>query len=143
MAELSDGALLPEIPGKRLFRTDRPELPQDAPQWLVPALEVFRADVGHDEYPCHFGRNALHLGELFGTWVGADGDLSALRDDLAAFLDATRPFAHRRMALSAFFAPEPGADHAAHGRRFWTALRGLCDLDDRPWPDEIPLAPEH
>ena len=143
MAELNIGALLPEIPGKRLFRTDRTELPQDAPQWLVPALEVFRADVGHDEYPCHFGRNALHLGELFGTWVTADGDLSALRDDLAAFLDATRPFAHRRMALSAFFAPEPGADHAAHGRRFWTVLRSLCDLDDRPWPDEIPLAPEH
>jgi amino acid adenylation domain-containing protein len=143
MAEPTADALLPEIPGKRLFRTDHPELPQDAPQWLAPALEVFRADVGHDEYPCHFGRNALHLGELFGTWVGADGDLSALRADLAAFLDATRPFAHRRMVLSAFFAPEPGADHAAHGRRFWSVLRALSDVDDRPWPDEIPLAPEH
>lgn len=143
MAEPITGALLPDIPGKRLFRTDRTELPQEAPAWLAPAMEVFRADVGHDEYPCHFGRNALHLGELFGTWVGDDGDLPVLRDDLVAFLDATRPFAHRRMALSAFFAPEPGADHAAHGRRFWTALRALSDLDDRPWPDEIPLAPEH
>ncbi|MFD0635619.1 YqcI/YcgG family protein [Catenulispora yoronensis] len=146
MAESTVGGLLPDIPGKRLFRTDRPEVPQDAPQWLVQALEVFRADVGHAEYPCHFGRNALHLGELFGTWIGEDGedgDLATLRDDLAAFLDATRPFAHRRMALSAFFAPEPGADHTAHGRRFWTVLRRLCDADDRPWPDEIPTAPEH
>jgi len=143
MAEPTAGVLLPDIPGKRLFRADRTELPQEAPAWLAPAMEVFRADVGHDEYPCHFGRNALHLGELFGTWIGGDGDLPVLRDDLVAFLEATRPFAHRRMALSAFFAPEPGADHAAHGRRFWTALRALSDLDDRPWPDEIPLAPEH
>ncbi|GAA1964490.1 amino acid adenylation domain-containing protein [Catenulispora subtropica] len=136
--------LLPDIPGKRLFRADRPELPQDAPAWLAQATEAFRADVGHAEYPCHFGRNALNLGELFGTWVGEDGDLSALRDDLAAFLDATRPFANRRMALSAFFAPESGpADHAAHGRRFWTVLRQLRDADDRAWPDEIPTAPEH
>jgi amino acid adenylation domain-containing protein len=143
MAEPTDGALLPEIPGKRLFRADRAELPQDAPPWLAGAMAVFRADVGHAEYPCHFGRNALHLGELFGTWVGDDGDLSAMRDDLAAFLDATRPFAHRRMALSAFFAPAPAAGHAEHGRRFWTVLRRLCDADDRPWPDEIPTAPEH
>ncbi|MDX3192755.1 amino acid adenylation domain-containing protein [Streptomyces sp. MN03-5084-2B] len=143
MAEPAAGALLPEIPGKRLFRTDRTELPQDAPAWLAPALTVFRADVGHTEYPCHFGRNALHLGELFGTWVEEDGDLSAMRDDLAAFLDATRPFPHRRMVLSAFFAPDPAATHAEHGRRFWTVLRRLCDTDDRPWPDEIPTAPEH
>ncbi|WP_103349444.1 amino acid adenylation domain-containing protein [Amycolatopsis sp. CA-128772] len=143
MAEPTAGVLLPEIPGKRLFRADRAELPQDAPAWLVRAAEVFRTDVGHAEYPCHFGRNALHLGELFGTWVGEDGDLAAMRDDLVAFLDATRPFAHRRMALAAFFAPEPGAGHAEHGRRFWTVLRRLCDTDDRPWPDEIPTAPEH
>ncbi|MET8846905.1 amino acid adenylation domain-containing protein [Amycolatopsis sp. NPDC004625] len=143
MAEPAAGVLLPEIPGKRLFRADRAELPQDAPAWLVRAAEVFRADVGHAEYPCHFGRNALHLGELFGTWVGEDGDLSAMRDDLVAFLDATRPFAHRRMALAAFFAPEPGATHAGHGRRFWTVLRRLAGTDDRPWPDEIPTAPEH
>ena len=78
MAEPAAGALLPEIPGKRLFRTDWTELPQDAPAWLAPSLTVFRADVGHTEYPCHFGRNALHLGELFGTWVEEDGDLSAM-----------------------------------------------------------------
>lgn len=134
-----------EIPGKRVFRVAAPQPPADRPDWLPGVLDSFRANVGDPGYPCNFGRYALRHDELFGTWVDRDGDLDPLRCDLAAFLDATRPYPRRRMVLAAFFAPGPraGTDHAGYGRRFWSTLQFLRDHDDLPWPADVPAAPAH
>ena len=135
-----------EIPGKRLFNVADTNPPTDAPDWLPTVLDDFRTNVGDAAYPCYFGRRALRYGELFGTWVDRDGDLGSVRDDLATFLDATRPFPRRRMVLALFCAPDREPQRPAHeeyGRRFWSILQFLHDHDDRPWPARIPTLPTH
>ena len=103
---------------------------------------MFRENVGDRAYPCHFGRYALELGELFGTPVGRGQPIAGLADDLSAFLDATRPTPKRRMVLAAFFEPEPvERDHEWYAQRFWPVLAGLHACDDRPWPDDVPTSP--
>ena len=77
--------------------------------------------------------------------AAAEGDLTALRSDLVAFLDATRAVLKRRIVLATFLPPEsgPSPDHAEYGPRFWSILQFLHDRDDRAWPAEIPAWPPH
>jgi amino acid adenylation domain-containing protein len=128
----------------RVFRLGD-ELPEDArPTWLDGAVGEFIANVGDREYPCHFGRQAYLSGDLFGTWLDRDDDPAELGRSLAAFLRASRPFLQRRMVLACFCEPE-GQDqpHDWYADRFWNLLSDLQATDSRPWPDEVPAAPDH
>jgi len=131
------------MPG-RIFRVGG-ILPEDAcPSWLAGAVGEFIANVGDREYPCHFGRQAYLAGELFGTWLGRNEETAELGRNLAAFLTASRPFPQRRMVLACFREPE-GKDqpHTWYADRFWNLLSDLRALDARPWPDDVPTAPDH
>jgi amino acid adenylation domain-containing protein len=114
------------------------------PEWLAESVAEFQKDVGDPEYPCHFGRAALELGELFGTWSCEDQPITALGAHLGAFLDATRTVPNRRMVLAAFFEPEPEQrDHEWYGERFWSVLAELRAGDDAPWPSDVPTQADH
>jgi FPC/CPF motif-containing protein YcgG len=111
------------------------------PEWLGPALDEFRANLGHPEYPCNFGRHALEHRELFVTWVDGDEPVTLL-DDLAAFVDNAQLDEHKRKPLAVFFRP-PARPRTSeqYDEQFWALLQYLHDHDDRPWPDDVPHDP--
>jgi FPC/CPF motif-containing protein YcgG len=108
--------------------------------WFDRALRTFRAEVGHAEYPCHFGRRALKQQELFATHVEAMS-FRPLADALSVFLDYVRPTPHRRQVLAAFVNVPGTNTHKGHGEVFWNILQYLHHADDLPWPPEFPLDP--
>src|SRR4051794_35130855 len=106
MVEIRGGEKRALVRSDRVFRVDDDNDVRQSTEWLPKSVEVFRENVGDRAYPCHFGRYALELGELFGTAVARGQPVTRLADDLSAFLDATRPWPKRRMVLAAFFEPE-------------------------------------
>ena len=127
----------------RIFRVGGP-LPEDeSPAWLAGAVGEFIASVGDREYPCNFGWQAYLAGELFGTWMGLGEETAELGRNLAAFLDASRPFPKRRMVLACFCEPERrDRSHDWYADRFWDVLSGLRAADALPWPDHVPTVPD-
>src|SRR5438132_280780 len=127
---------------ERLFRVGIDAHRRSWPAWLSDAVAKFRADVGSRTYPCHFGRHAVQVGEVFGTWVQRGEDAAGLGKDLRAFLDATRPFPKQRLVLAAFLEPEPvERGHEWYSERFWSLLAQLRARDEVPWPAEFPASP--
>jgi len=127
------------LPEKQVHLLDPDGAYPPGPDWFTRVVEPFRKDVGHPEYPCHFGRQALRRRELFVTAV-EDRDLRPLADALAAFLDYARPTPQRRQVLAAFFQPEPDVDHAGYDQLFWSTLQYLHDHDTVGWPDVFPTS---
>jgi len=118
-----------------------PEGTVPEPWWSGVAKE-FAENVGHPEYPCHFGRAALERGELFGTFFNGD-DMPTLADTLRSFLDMSRQHLRRRMVLAAFRRPEstPRTEYW-YDAEFWRILQALHRADERAWPGELPVDPD-
>lgn len=109
--------------------------------WWWDCARALAGDGRQRAYPCHFGRVALERRELYATFF--DDSPEQLADALRRFLDLSRPYPQRRLALAAFRRPDGvERDPEGCGRRFWELLRALRDLDERPWPDDIPTSPE-
>lgn len=114
----------------------------DEPVWLPGAVNELAANVGDPGYPCHFGRQAMLAGDLFGTWLGRHDDEGLLTKALSGFLDTTRPYSRRRLVLACFFEPESDErTHEWYGDRFWHVLRRLHTSDDQGWPAQVPVSP--
>jgi uncharacterized protein len=97
-------------------------------------------------YPCAFGVEAFRHDGLRFVFVEGDEDPDDLAEParaLARFVRVSRDFG-RYVSLVAFFAP-PEEERALSDweRAFWRVLRLLRDHDQDPWPDEIPMEPEH
>jgi amino acid adenylation domain-containing protein len=128
---------------ERVFRVGIDESTGRWPTWLSEAVSDFEVVVRDRSYPCHFGRHALELGELFASWLTSGEDMVLLARDLAAFLDTSQAFPRRRMALAVFVEPESEQhSHKWYGEYFWSVLAGLRAVDDEPWPADIPVSPQ-
>jgi hypothetical protein len=127
------------------------------PAWACEQYESFDEKLlgerNGTSFPCHFGVEAQRNGGALYTFVpGTDEpgrvDAAAL-DALAAVVEAylaTREMHGPRTSLVTMF--EPPADPDAWGEReyrdaFWQVLQHLHDVDETPWPTDIPTDPAH
>ncbi|MEC3918402.1 YqcI/YcgG family protein [Nocardia sp. CDC160] len=133
---------LSELAAQEIYVLDQGEAigAPEIPRWFASALTVFQWEVGHRDYPCHFGRRALERRELFVTPLERN-DYRPLAERLAVFLDYVRPTPKLRQVLAAFIEPDDSASHEDHAQTFWAALRYLHRHDDRPWPADFARDP--
>lgn len=139
----------------RLFEQDRVEARVangTLPAWARRQYEAFDEKLLGERngtaFPCHFGVDAQRNGGALYTFVPDPTD-SESRDALASVLEAylgTYRMHGPRTSLVALF--EPPADPSAWAEReyrecFWALLQHLHDVDDAPWPREIPADPSH
>jgi FPC/CPF motif-containing protein YcgG len=111
-----------------------------SPQWLGPAVESFRAEIGDRRYPCTFGHRALLDRELWYTWADPDKP-STLPRDLTAFLDQTLPAPGRQVLAVFVKPPRQPATHEQHDETFWALLGHALEHDSQPWPADVPSDP--
>ena len=128
--------------GSRLFVVGDP-LPPESPAWLGGPTSTFVDLVSDEGYPCHFGRQSLGVGDVFGTWLTAAEDATTLAAGVANFLDIATAYPTRRAVLACFVQPEsPTWAHQHYERRFWNLLRALHASDPKPWPTDVPVDPD-
>lgn len=113
------------------------------PPWLARSYACFREQVLHPAYPCFFGTQAEHRGEMFYTIVPANKP-RALVQSLATFVRLGEEPRYLRFNLAAFYEPvDLPANHAALTAWFWRELRMLHDADDAHDRDGPFLQPDH
>jgi uncharacterized protein len=118
------------------------------PEWARTAFRRFSRDLESSapRFPCVFGVKAFREDGLRFVFIEGDehpDDLAEPARALARFVRTCRSFG-RFVSLVAFFAPpEEERELTDWERAFWRVLQLLRDHDEEPWPDEIPMEPEH
>ena len=113
--------------------------PQDSWQHRAAsgAIANVMTNSGRD-FPCIFAVQAVaKKGFYFGFADSAEGNNLAVC--LREFLRNARaigPYAN----FTYVFPPEPDQTFEAYHARFWQTLKRLHDLDERPWPKDIPTS---
>ena len=102
--------------------------------------------IDHDRpFPCIFGVDAVKRQTLrFAFVTSGDDEVKDLSEALKEFV-AAAPDLGKRTSLVVFFERqlEASADVHEYERWFWKLLQELHELDEEPWPDEIPKDTEH
>lgn len=89
------------------------------------------------DFPCMFAVRAVAQRGFY--YVFGDAAGSNLADGLREFLRNARTLGPYS-SLSYVFPPEDVLPLEAYNSRFWITLKRLHDLDERPWPPEIPTS---
>jgi FPC/CPF motif-containing protein YcgG len=138
------GVVTTTRPWRRLELEARPE---GVPEWGRRAFRRFSKDVEAPApaFPCVFGVEAFREDGLRFVFVESDDDpedIEGLARSLAEFV-RTSPDFSRYVSLVAFFGGTEERSIDEWEEAFWRILRLLHDFDPEPWPDEIPMEPEH
>ncbi|SCG69317.1 YqcI/YcgG family protein [Micromonospora halophytica] len=120
--------------------TCAPSTPREI-HWERDAAEKFSRLMGDEErpFPCVYSVDAFRTESLRYAFIPQGEDAVAhLAMALREYVREA-PSLGRRTSLVTFFAPASGRTTLEDYRSlFWETLQALHDLDDEPWPSEVP-----
>ncbi|MEZ4364003.1 MAG: YqcI/YcgG family protein [Kofleriaceae bacterium] len=117
--------------------------------WRSDAFFEITRTIGQEHFPCPFAQKSLQVGSQWFVFLESlePSELARLRLALLDYLHVTLSATgkHRLLLpLVVLVRPDPSdCDLHEYHRRGWSVLQYLHDHDDVPWPQEVPLEPEH
>ncbi len=123
---------------------------KSVPDWAGEVIGDFRTSLSHKDFPCLFAQKSLKDNDQFFQFLDSDCrqyDLAALRNGLIEYVKLVRQSTIRQcliMPLIVFVKPvEEDMSLSDYHGLAWSILQFLHNHDPSPWPDDIPLDPEH
>ncbi|WLR43268.1 YqcI/YcgG family protein [Bacillus carboniphilus] len=115
------------------------------PNWGLNVFQSFSSDMLDEErlFPCFLGVEGLKNDWLRFTFIDSlQTGMDKLAEDLRTYLKSYKQIG-RYTSFVAFFKPEPLKTIEEYEKDFWRVLQNLHKLDDKPWPQEIPVDPDN
>ncbi|WP_168188765.1 YqcI/YcgG family protein [Thermoflavimicrobium daqui] len=135
---------------KLLGSEDLEQSNQQVPTWVQIAYRQYRERLlgdGGRHYPCTFGVEGEVKGNnryYYLKWAKVTEELPCLGEAIRRFLREVKEQTHHRMSLIVFIGPsEEGLSLDEYRDRFWDILRRLHQIDQKPWPEHVPINTEH
>lgn len=117
--------------------------PDKIPKWLIKEYQQFHQTVTDKTFPCYFGMTAEKNNELRYSYLQRD-DWSHLPQTIEAFLALFDTPQLTRHGFFLFVEPEQEEKSIEYYRAyFWEILQYLHNQDNKPWPRDYPLDPDH
>lgn len=118
-------------------------------EWMLDHYHYFHEELISEDgnpFPCFLGMEAEVEASLRYTFCKSMTDRDALesfRSTLIKFVRNYREMEGRSSLIVFFQKPQSELSENRYFERFWDILQFLHDTDPKPWPDDMPIDPEH
>ena len=122
---------------------------EDLTDWVRGSYREFANVMDNGKFPCTFARVAYAKDTLLFHFPGRADDrasLVRLKGAILEYLDRLRDLdkiAAAMTVLNVLFQPQAGSTSLLeYQAKFCGVMQGLHDIDDHPWPENVPKDPE-